>query len=60
MYVQPFNLKHTQFLPWIMYFDFESILIPVTEEQHPDKYEHKLSSYCYNLVCHHRPIFNKF
>ena len=50
-YLKPFNLKFTQCLPWIMYCDFESLLIPIKDDKHPDKYEHKLSSYCYNLVC---------
>ena len=60
MYVKPFNLKHTQFLPWIMYCDFESTLHPCEDEKHPDKHVHNLSSYCYNLVCRERPIFNRF
>ena len=60
MYVKPYNLKHNQVLPWIMYCDFESILVPIKDAKHNDKYEHKLSSYCYNLVCRERPSFNKF
>ena len=59
-YIRPYNLRFSQCLPWVMYCDFESILIPVKDEKHPDKNEHKLSSYCYNLVCHERPSFNKF
>ena len=60
MYVKPFNLRHTLTIPWIMYCDFELILVPIKDEKHPDKYEHKLSSYCYNLVCRERPSFNRF
>ena len=59
-YVKPFNLKHKQCLLWVMYCDFESLLISIKDEKHPDKYEHKLSSYCYNLVCRERPSFNRF
>ena len=47
-------------MPWVMYCDFESILIPIQDENHPDKYEHKLSSYSYNLVCRDRQSFNRF
>ena len=40
--------------------DFESILVPVKDDsKYSDKYEQKLSSYCYNLVCRERPSFNK-
>ena len=60
MYVKPYNLQHNQLLPWIMDCDFESILVPITDAKHSDKYEHTLSSYCYNLVCRERPSFNKF
>ena len=59
MYVKPYNLKHNQVLPWIMYCDFESILVPIKDAKHSDKYEQKLSSYCYNLVCRERPSFTK-
>ena len=59
-YIKPFNLKHTMYLPWIMYCDFESILINSEDEKHPDKRQHKLSSYCYNLVCREQPSFNRF
>ena len=59
-YIRPFNLKHTMFLPWVMYCDFESILINSEDEKHHDKREHKLSSYCYNLICRERPSFNRF
>ena len=61
MYLKPFNLKHTIHLPFVMYCDFESILqITKKDEKHPDKREHKLSSYCYNLVCRERTVFNRF
>ena len=59
-YVKGYNWKHTQVFPWIIYCDFESILVPVKNDKYTDKYEHKLSSYCYNLVCRDRPAFNKF
>ena len=59
-YVKQYDLKHSIFLPWIMYCDFESILKISKDEKHPDKREHKLSSYCYNLVCRERPVFNRF
>ena len=58
MYVPPFNKKHLIHLPFVMYCDFESILQKSVDEKYPDKREHKLSSYCYNLVCHERPVFN--
>ena len=60
MYVKEFNKKHTIFLPFIMYCDFESILKKTNDEKYPDKRQHELSSYCYNLVCRERPIFNRF
>ena len=63
MYVKEFNKKHTIFLPFVMYCDFESILKKTEDEKdekHPDKRQHELSSYCYNLVCRERPIFNRF
>ena len=60
MYVKPYNLKHNQFPPWIMYCDFESILVPIKDPKYDNKYEHKLSSYCYNLVYRERPSFDKF
>ena len=59
-YVKPYNIKHNQTLPWVMYYDFESILVPVKDSEFSDKHKHKLSSYCYNLVCRERPSFNKF
>ena len=43
-----------------MHCDFESILVPVKDTKYNDKYEHRLSSYCYNLVCRERQSFNKF
>ena len=44
-----------------MYCDFESILVPVKDNsKHTDKYEHKLSSYCYDLVCRKRLAFTRF
>ena len=60
MYVKPFNLKHSIHLPFVMYCDFESILKISEDEKYPDKREHKLSSYCYNLVCRERPVFNRY
>ena len=60
MYVKPFNLKHTIHLPFVMYCDFESILKKSEDEKYSDKRQHELSSYCYNLICRERPIFNKF
>ena len=60
MYVPPFNKKHTIHLPFIMYCDFESILKISQDEKCPDEREYKLSSYCYNLVCRERPVFNKY
>ena len=60
MFVKPFNLKHTIHLPFVMYCDFESILKISPDKKYPDKREHKLSSYCYNLVCRERPVFNKY
>ena len=60
-YVKEYNIKHNQVLPWIMYCDFESILVPVKNDpKHTDKYEHRLSSYSFQLVCRERPSFNKF
>ena len=59
-YVKPFNLKHTMHIPWILYCDFESMLLNSGDDKHPDKREHKLSSYCYNLVCRERESFNRF
>ena len=43
-----------------MYCDFESILVPLKDDKYTDKDEHKLSSYCYNLVCRERQSVNKF
>ena len=60
MYVKPFNLKHTIHLPFILYTDFESILKKSEDEKYPDKREHQLSAFCYNLICRERPIFNRF
>ena len=60
MYVRDFNKKHTIFLPFVMYCDFESILKKTEDEKYPDKRQHELSSYCYNLVCRERPVFNRF
>ena len=60
MYVKPFNLKHTIHLPFVMYCDFESILKKTENEKYHDKVQHELSSYCYNLVCRERPVFNRF
>ena len=60
MYLKPFSLKHTIYLPFVMYTDFESILKKSEDEKYPDKREHELSSYCYNLVCRERPVFNRF
>ena len=59
-YIKPYNLKHSIHIPWVMYCDFESILLNSGDVKHPDKHEHKLSSYCYNLVCRERLIFNRF
>ena len=59
-YIKEYNIKHNQVLPWIMYCDFESILVPINDPKYNDKYEHKLSSYCFQLVCKERPKFNKF
>ena len=59
-YIKPYNLKHSIHIPWVMYCDFESILLNSGDVKHPDKREHKLSSYCYNLVCRERLIFNRF
>ena len=59
-YVKEFNKKHTIYLPFVMYCDFESILKKTEDEKHPDKRQHELSSYCYNLVCRERSIFNRF
>ena len=60
-YVKEYNIKHNQVLPWVMYCDFESILVPVKNDpKYADKYEHKLSSYCFQLICRERPTFNKF
>ena len=60
MYLKPFNLKHTLHSAFIMYCDFESILKNSPDENNPDKRIHVLSSYCYNLVCRERPVFNRF
>ena len=60
MYVKPYNLKYSIHLPFIMYCDFESILKKSGDEKYPDKCHHVLSSYCYNLVCRERPVFNQF
>ena len=60
-YVKEYNIKHNQVLAWVMYCDFESTLVPVKNDpKYDDKYEHKLSSYCFQLVCKERPSFNKF
>ena len=59
-YVKEYNIKYNQVLPWVMYCDFESILVPVNDPKYTDKYEHKLSSYCFQLVCKERSSFNKF
>ena len=59
-YVKEYNIKHNQILLWVMYCDFESILVPVNDLKYSDKYEHKLSSYCFQLICKERPSFNKF
>ena len=59
-FVKPFNLKHSMHLTWIMYYDFESVLLNIGDTKHPDKREHKLSSFCYNLVCRERQVFNRF
>ena len=59
-HIKPYNLKHNQTLSWIMYCDFESILVSVKVDKYIDKYEHKVSLYCYNLICRERPAFNKF
>ena len=59
MYVKPYNLKHSIHLPFVMYCDFESILKKSVDEKYHDKREHQLSSYCYNLVCRERPVFNR-
>ena len=53
-------LKYNQVLPWVMYCEFESIFEVKADSKYTDKYEHKLSSYCYNLVCRERPSFNTF
>ena len=60
MYLKTYNLRFSQTILWVMYRDFESIIVPIKDEKHPDKYKHRLNSYCYNLVCRERPIFNKF
>ena len=59
-YIKPFHLKHTFHLPWVMYCDFESLLINSGDEKHSDKQQHKLSSFYYNLVCRERTEFNRF
>ena len=59
-YVKDYNIKHNQVLPWVMHCDFESILVPQNDKKYVDKYEHRLSSYCFNLVCTQRPSVNKF
>ena len=60
MYVPPFNKKHLIHLAFVMYCDFESILKKSEDEKYPDKRQHILSSYCYNLVCRERQAFNRF
>ena len=60
-YVKDYNIfKHNQLLPWVMYCDFESILVPIKDAKYSDKHVHQLSSYCYNVVCRERPSVNKF
>ena len=60
-YVKEYNIKHNEVIPWVMYCDFESILVPVKNDpKHAVKYEHKLSSYCFQFVCRERASFNRF
>ena len=59
-YIKEYNIKHNQVIPWVMYCDFESILVPVNDPKYDNKFEHKLSSYCYQLICKERSSFNKF